>query len=200
VHRTARIPVEPSKHFAVLRAPWTASHGISRGFNPLNAHQTTGSGPLETVAVFVFGREPLYGRGVRSIVIVALLGASFGCGSDGDGTCGSDYVCTEILTSVGVEVVDEFGQPVPSMVTRTEYVPTGSVMHESSGEHLSGWYTVLDDLVDKSQLLPGERHEVRFFARGERGTAMGDFVLRAGQCVCHVEKIDGPEQLVLQPL
>lgn len=107
--------------------------------------------------------------------------------------------CSLLFAYIGVRVVDGDGRPVNGLSTQTVYLPTGAVLHESTGAHDSGLYVVLDDSMDKAHLLPGERHDVRFYAHGDEGTAMGDFQIRAGQRVCHVEKLAGPDTLVLEP-
>ena len=115
-----------------------------------------------------------------------------------DRSCG-DRVCTAILISIAVTVVDASGEPVPGMATKTVYIPTGAILYGSRYQNDHGRYVLIDDTLDTSQLLPGERHELRFYAHSERGTASGDFVIRAGECVCHVELLSGPDRLMLQP-
>lgn len=125
------------------------------------------------------------------------LAAVPGCAYFDSSSC--EQGCTLSLAYVGVTVVDDNGNRVSGLTTKTVYVPTGAVLREATGENEVGYYVVLDDAMDKTQLLPGERHEIRFYAQGETGTAMADFVIRAGECVCHVEKLSGPDTLVLQP-
>lgn len=132
---------------------------------------------------------------MRSPAAAVLLGLVMpACGS-GDDSCG---VCTSILIAVGVDVVDATGQLVPRMTTKTVELPTGDVVHLSTTQNDTGHYILLTDL-DSLDPSRGERHELRFYAHSVQGTAMGDFVVRAGGCVCHVEKLSGPGELVLQP-
>lgn len=128
------------------------------------------------------------------VLVAALLN---GCVFDDRGSC--DTNCTAILNQVSVTVVDAADQLVPRMATKTVYLPTGAVLHESKVQNDSGFYVVIDDALDQSLLLPRDCHELRFYAHSTEGTAMGDFVIRAGECVCHVEKLSGPDRLVLQP-
>ena len=115
-----------------------------------------------------------------------------GEGRDPHGTC------QLIATSLSVAVVDDSGQPIPHMATKTVDLASGYVVHQSTAQNDGGLYTLVSDLDDWDP-LPGERHELRFYAHSPQGTAMGDFVVRAGGCVCHVEALSGSGPLVLQP-
>jgi hypothetical protein len=131
------------------------------------------------------------------LALISLLSGCvfFGGNGDDDGAC-ANQECTALFAIVGVQLVNSAGQPVTGMTTRTTLTATGAVVHTSSSNDYG--YVVVDDNLDRALLPDGERHEVLFTAEGAAGTATGTFVIKAGPCVCHVDKLAGPETLVVQ--
>jgi hypothetical protein len=132
------------------------------------------------------------------LFVGSLLGGCvfFGGDNDRDDSC-EMQACTALFATVGVSLVNSGGQPVTGMTTQTILTATGAVVHTSSANDYG--YVVIDDNLDRTELPDGERHEVQFTAQGAAGSASANFVIKAGECVCHVEKLIGPESIVVQP-
>lgn len=136
-------------------------------------------------------------RSIAGIVFASLLAGCVYFGDDGE-SC-ANQACTALFASVGVELVDASGQRVTGMTTRTVSVETGAVLHQSRPEDGGEFgYVVVDDTLNIALLGDGDRHGVRFFADGAAGSAIGDFVIEAGACVCHVAKLSGPDTIVVE--
>lgn len=105
--------------------------------------------------------------------------------------------CTAIFAMVTVTVVDANDQPVDGLATVTTYTPTETVVRTSQPLG-NGVYVVVDDNVFADlQFIAGDNHPFHFEVMGPNGPAAADFVVEAGDCVCHVAKLMGPDTLVL---
>lgn len=136
-------------------------------------------------------------RALRLTLLASLLSGCVYFGGSGDDSSCENQACTDLFATVGVALVDGSGQPITTgITTQTILTATGAVVH-TSGPNDYG-YVVVDDNLDRSLLPAGERHEVEFTAQGAAGTATATFVIKAGPCVCHVEKLIGPESIVVQ--
>jgi hypothetical protein len=134
---------------------------------------------------------------VAALLVASLLGGCVYFGGNGDDTSCENQACTDLFATVGVNLVNSAGMPVTGMTTQTILTATGAVVHTSSMNDFG--YVVVDDNLDRSALPDGDRHEVLFSAEGPAGSASGTFLINAGPCVCHVEKLIGPETIVVQP-
>lgn len=131
-------------------------------------------------------------RRTSGVGLVALgLAVVAGC----DDTILDDCFCTEEFRSVAVTVVDTAGTPVDSMsveVTRTRdgfvFTPDPAFVVEP------GTYVIMDD-ADKAALGP-EGEAVRVVATKNGVSISGDYVFATDDCLCHIERVSGPDTLV----
>lgn len=126
---------------------------------------------------------------MRILIACVLLA---GCLPYDDDDFDDDHACTDSFNSIQVKVVDATGATVDGLEAVTRFEDNGQELRlvQSFG---FGTYTIVDD----SQLprISGDGEAVRFDARGTRGAVAGQFLI--GSDGCHVEKIDGPDELVL---
>jgi hypothetical protein len=126
---------------------------------------------------------------MRFLIACALLA---GCLPYGDEDFDDDQFCTDSFNSIVVRVVDSTGAPVDGLEAVTRFEDSGQELRLVQGFGF-GSYTIVDD----TQLprISSDGEALRFDARGPRGAVAGQFLI--GSDGCHVEKIDGPDDLVL---
>jgi hypothetical protein len=125
---------------------------------------------------------------ILSLFILYLL-VNYSC-TDND-----DCPCTMEFRMITVVVVDESGNPVLGLVT-TIKDDSGKVYYVYNDPQFSpGHYTVLDDnYVGELTTQPK-----RFLFTGAKDslTINGEFFINTDECKCHIEKVSGPDTLVL---
>ena len=108
-----------------------------------------------------------------------------------------DCVCTMEFRMVQVRVVDSGGQPAAGLATVVRNVSTGrtvDVSQDAGGTLAPGTYTVVSDSNVEDVTEAGDR--LTFRATGGGRTAEGIFVVGRDACSCHIDRREGPEEIV----
>ena len=105
-------------------------------------------------------------------------------------------VCTEEFRSYVVRVVDDAGEPVPGLETRSVVEETGTVLDVPDGPAFApDTYYVATD-ANRDAIGPDETG-IRFEAEGGGLAASATFVFRDDGC--HVRQVSGPEEIAARP-
>jgi len=103
--------------------------------------------------------------------------------------------CTEEFRSFTVKLVDTDGSPLRGVNFDVTILRTGEKVNVV--EWVPGVYTVFDDNFT-SQILPDE--VIRVKAIKDASIATRDFIFTVDEpCRCHVQKVSGPDVIVLDP-
>lgn len=116
----------------------------------------------------------------------------------GNCDCPEVRPCTFDLRSVTVHVVDERGNPVQLDGVRTIRSSTKKEIRNQvigAENYRQGYYTVLSDSELREVSACGELYAFEGFRNGKK-VLSGKFQVKS-DC-CHVEKLSGPEQIVLK--
>lgn len=110
-----------------------------------------------------------------------------------------DCLCTEEFGSYLVTVVDTLGVPVDSL-TITIKDKDGDELDVQQGQHFldEGKYTVLNDSFIHIMCSCGTPQTIYFSATDESRVANGEFMFNTDECECHINKVSGPDTLVLR--
>lgn len=105
--------------------------------------------------------------------------------------CNDDSVCTLVLISVNIKVLNNDGTIVLLDRFQTEDA-AGNVLFSGSGNNSSDYYTVLTD--EEKELIRQEGSILTF--RGWLGTqeVVNETFVIGGAC-CHIFKVSGPEEV-----
>lgn len=107
-----------------------------------------------------------------------------------------DCPCTMEFRIITVVVVDTSNNPVLGLVT-TVKDDTGKVYNVYNDPlFLPGHYTVMDDNYTREL----STRPKRFLFSGVKDslTVNGEFFVNTDRCKCHVEKVSGPDTLILR--
>jgi len=110
-----------------------------------------------------------------------------------------DCACTEEFRGYGVTVVDTLGVPVDSLTV---------IIKDKDGDELDvqqnqfnfdeGKYTVLTDAFIHIFCSCGSAQKIYFSATDGSTSANGEFLFNTDECKCHINKVSGPDTLVLR--
>lgn len=104
--------------------------------------------------------------------------------------------CTASFATVGVTVVDGAGQPVPDASVTATLVRTGQVLVPTTLMlTVPGTYTLVDDGSTRAIRRSGESVQARIARDSQSMTVDYVFSVPDG---CHVNKVSGPDTVVLQ--
>jgi len=109
-----------------------------------------------------------------------------------------DCICTTEFVAHNVIVLNSSGDPVDSITTRItnsfgrEFIPHGSYLPNGPG----GRYWIIDDSY-KNEF---SSRPATIFFNGTKGNASVEaaFLINADDCKCHVNKVAGPDTVVIQ--
>lgn len=114
-------------------------------------------------------------------------------------TFDEDCMCTEEYRFYLVTVVDTLGVPVDSLTV---------TIRDKDGDELGvrqenqifgpGKYTVLDDSFTSMFVSPNIPEKVTFTATDGARIATGECFFSTDECRCHINKVEGPDTLVLK--
>jgi hypothetical protein len=126
-----------------------------------------------------------------NLVFLLLALPSLSCLEDSD-----DCICTEEFRMITVFVIDESNKPVEGLVT-TIKDEQGKV-YDLSGypPFFTGYYTVLTDVQinDFSTI----KKKILFNGQSDSLEVNGEFLINTDKCKCHINKVSGPDTLVLK--
>jgi hypothetical protein len=127
---------------------------------------------------------------MRILIACALL---TGCLPYGEDDFDDDQACTDLFATIGVNVVDATGRPVAGLEAISRFEDNGQELRLQQAGATVGFYVIVDD--GQLPRISGDGEALRFDAIGPRGAVAGQFLI--GSDGCHVEKLDGPDDLVL---
>ena len=114
-------------------------------------------------------------------------------------TVDKDCLCTEEYRFFLVTVVDTLGVPVDSLTV---------TIRDKDGDELDvvqesyafgpGKYTVLNDSFTQMFCVCGTSQKIYFSATDGNRIAEGEFLFNTDECKCHINKVEGPDTLVLR--
>ncbi len=130
-----------------------------------------------------------------AFVLATLVLAAPGCSLTRPPDAG-DCMCTMEFRMVHVRVVDSDGQPVTGLTPVVRNERTGRTLDVShdGGALAPGTYTVVSDSNVEDVSEAGDR--LTFRATGGGRTAEGVFVVARDACSCHIDRREGPEEIV----
>lgn len=106
-------------------------------------------------------------------------------------------ICTAEFASVTVTVVDSVGNPVDSLNVSIRDERGNSIEPlEKQFPFFSGVYVVIDDSY--TQALTTTPIKLIFTVSDSTRSATGDIFVNTDDCNCHVNKVMGPDSLVLR--
>ncbi len=115
-----------------------------------------------------------------------------GCSSAVDGTCS----CTEEFRYFTVKVLDDASQPAQHVAFTRTNLRTGKTLEPGwIGLLVSGTYLVADDGQVKEFSTNGDTLRVTGTQGGAIFTA--DFVFAADACGCHLQRVAGPDTVII---
>ena len=110
-----------------------------------------------------------------------------------------NLMCTQEFRSVSVKFMDALGNPIEvkdfkSVNLRTNKDLTSS--NYSDPINAKGYYLVVTDANTKD--LSAEGDQIKVSAKHPvNGTIKeANFIVSGGECVCHISKISGPEEII----
>jgi hypothetical protein len=106
-----------------------------------------------------------------------------------------DCICTQEFRLIRVLVVDESGSPVEglnSTITNLE----GKFYNMEDVYSSSGYYAVMSD--EYVHDFSNAARKIFFTASSDSGIANGEFLINTDRCQCHVQKVSGPDTLLLR--
>ena len=114
-------------------------------------------------------------------------------------TVDEDCLCTMEYRYTLVTVVDTLGVPVDSLtVTIKDKDGDELNVQQESSLFGVGKYTVLNDSFTHIMCVCGTPQKIYFFATDGNRVANGEFMFNTDDCKCHINKVSGPDTLVLR--
>ena len=114
-------------------------------------------------------------------------------------TVEEDCMCTEEYRFYLVTVVDTLGVPIDSL-TVTIKDKDGDELDVAQYPHPfgTGKYTVLNDSFTQMFCSCTIPEKIYFSATDGNSVAAGEFLFNTDECKCHINKVEGPDTLVLR--
>lgn len=114
-------------------------------------------------------------------------------------TVEEDCMCTEEYRFYLVTVVDTLGVPIDSL-TVTIKDKDGDELDVAQDPHPfgAGKYTVLNDSFTQMFCSCTIPEKIYFSATDGNRVAAGEFLFNTDECKCHINKVEGPDTLVLR--
>lgn len=125
------------------------------------------------------------------LILTAVLLIISSCSLD-DNNCG----CTAEFAMINVVVVDEQNSPIAGLISEVKSEFGKSYDLSDAEVPFQGNYTVMTDkYVDDFTILPKAVH---FTGRLGSFEVKADFRINTDECKCHINKVSGPDTLVLK--
>lgn len=114
-------------------------------------------------------------------------------------TVEEDCMCTEEYRFYLVTVVDTLGVPIDSL-TVTIKDKDGDELDVAQDPHPfgTGKYTVLNDSFTQMFCSCTIPEKIYFSATDGNKIAAGEFLFNTDECKCHINKVEGPDTLMLR--
>lgn len=110
-----------------------------------------------------------------------------------------DCACTEEYRGYGVTVVDTLGIPVDSLIVSIKDQDGDELdVQQDQFNFDRGKYTVLTDSFTHIMCSCGTPQKIYFSATDRSRIATGEFMFNTDECKCHINKVSGPDTLVLR--
>jgi hypothetical protein len=107
-----------------------------------------------------------------------------------------DCYCTDEFRMYTVTVLDLNGNRVGDLQTRVQNTVTGRIYKfETSLYFEEGIYPVMDDTF--TQEFTTQPEEIIFSGTKDDKSVEGSYLFNSDECNCHVNKITGPDTLIL---
>jgi hypothetical protein len=114
-------------------------------------------------------------------------------------TVDEDCMCTMEYRYTLVTVVDTLGVPVDSLtITIKDKDGDELDVHQETNTFGAGKYTVLSDSFTHIMCTCGTPQQIYFSATDGNRVANGEFMFNTDECKCHINKVSGPDTLVLR--
>jgi hypothetical protein len=127
-----------------------------------------------------------------SCLIIAFIFAS--CSTVED-----DCMCTMEYRFYLVTVVDTLDVPVDSLIVTVRDKDGDELdVQQESSIFGAGKYTVLSDSFTHIMCTCGTSQAIYFAATDGSRIANGEFMFNTDECKCHINKVSGPDTLVLK--
>ena len=132
---------------------------------------------------------------MKKFLIIILIALVFYSCSEVNNDC----ICTQEFRSYQVTVVDTLGVPVDSLAI-TIKDKDGDALDVQQQDQIfgPGKYTVLDDSFTRMFVSPTIAEKVTFTATDGMRTVAGEYLFSTDVCRCHIDKVSGPDTLVLR--
>jgi hypothetical protein len=106
-----------------------------------------------------------------------------------------DCICTEEFRTITVLVLDQGNKPVEGLTT-TVANEKGIIYNLPDNSTLPGYYIVMSDkyVLDFSTVA----EKILFAGISDSGSVNGEYYINTDRCKCHIQKISGPDTLVLK--
>jgi hypothetical protein len=127
------------------------------------------------------------------IIILFLLFVAISCS-----TMENDCVCTQDFRAYRVTVLDSLGSSVDSLdVTVKDKDGKRLNVVQDVYDYYRGKYVVLNDGFIQMFCSCGIPQQIYFSVTDGKRTANGEYLFNTDECKCHINKIAGPDTLVL---
>jgi len=133
-------------------------------------------------------------RWARAGAAVAVIFAVSGCMAIKQDTC-IDVGCTDEFRAIVVHVTDTAGNPISGLQPTWTLDGHSIAIDQQGASFEPGGYVVI---TDGELHLIGDTAEVTFAVSAAQGAASATFEISTEPCHCHVNKVSGPAELVLQ--
>lgn len=108
-------------------------------------------------------------------------------------------VCSLEYRYYRVTVIDSLGLPVDSLsITIKDWNHTLLNVEQENFPYQTGKYVVLNDSFTQLFCSCGTPQKIYFSATDGSRNASGEFLFNTDKCKCHINKVSGPDTLILK--
>ncbi len=127
---------------------------------------------------------------IRLFLPVLLLLLASSCTTDT-----GDCICSQEYRTITVLILDESGTPLEGLTTSISD-EKGKLYYIEKFDGIAGYYPVMSDkYVGEFSAVP---KKILFTAVSDTGGVNGEFFINTDRCECHVQKVSGPDTLILK--
>lgn len=135
---------------------------------------------------------------IYALLLVAFFASS--CKEDENDKACAPMVCTENFVSIPIKFVDKDGKGIDVIDFKVINSRTGENIEKSnpSPTGQKGTYIVIDDLSVSKVSEDGDLLNVSAKNPINNVQKQVSIKVKGGKCSCHIEKISGPEQVIME--